>query len=582
MSRGPDEFIGAGVLRDRYGRRQLVVSLKGTPPSAAESQAGGTVTDADGREEVVLSNPDGSPFAGPGGVGPAGATGPQGPTGPTGGTGPQGPTGATGPPSSAGRIKSLIDFGADPTGAVDATAIINTALAAGATLATDGTYKVLGTVTIPADVNGVTDFVGTGQGRVKFKLGASGQIRVGTRAGTGGATPTGGRIGNFTIDGQGVANVAGGLFYMGLIQQALVENLTATGSAGEGINIEAAQNCTWSNVNVVGNSGIGVAHDYGAGGHTWINPEVAYNGGGGSWNWVYRQSGASPAGVYPTANGPSNNVVFGGRIEAPSQNALGCILHAGGLDNGFFGVAIGTNWATGTTPDTVALIRVQSSTVTVTQVLSSYLTIADCKLLGAGGAGGSGVGTGIDVVGGGGPSGSGSVVIHRDGSMGGFSRPLRSTQADEIRSSGAILSSNGANFWTQKTGDAPAVTAEKVVVGDPQPAVLFSAVGFGGGVSAGAVAPRYVRRGNRVTLSGVLQVANGTAANATLFTLPSWVRPGFQQSPNPIIINNGAYQTPSTAQLNIANSGVISVNAAAAGLGGMQIVLDGINWEIGL
>jgi hypothetical protein len=59
MARRTTETPGGGLLRDGYGRRELVSVVPDTPPSAGEVRGVGTVFDADGREQVVLYTPAG-------------------------------------------------------------------------------------------------------------------------------------------------------------------------------------------------------------------------------------------------------------------------------------------------------------------------------------------------------------------------------------------------------------------------------------------------------------------------------------------------------------------------------------------
>ncbi len=122
---------------------------------------------------------------GPQGVtGPQGATGPQGPQGPQGATGPQGPQGPQGPNDAANinfiqagtgadtrtvqsKLRdfiSIIDFGADNTGANDSTTAIDEALTYAATvngtvIVPSGTFRVDGQINVP---NGVKGFIGVG------------------------------------------------------------------------------------------------------------------------------------------------------------------------------------------------------------------------------------------------------------------------------------------------------------------------------------------------------------------------------------------------------------------------------------
>lgn len=69
MARDTFESVGGGVLRDQFGRREMMVKAKHAPLVVGDEPECGTTLDADGREQIVLVNPDGTPFTGGGGGG---------------------------------------------------------------------------------------------------------------------------------------------------------------------------------------------------------------------------------------------------------------------------------------------------------------------------------------------------------------------------------------------------------------------------------------------------------------------------------------------------------------------------------
>jgi lysophospholipase L1-like esterase len=56
LARSAFEKVGGGVLRDAYGRREIVLVDRDAPLASTDIQAAGAVFDADGREQVVLSS----------------------------------------------------------------------------------------------------------------------------------------------------------------------------------------------------------------------------------------------------------------------------------------------------------------------------------------------------------------------------------------------------------------------------------------------------------------------------------------------------------------------------------------------
>jgi hypothetical protein len=56
VTKSPLEFEGGGLLRDRYGRRELTLRALNAPLVSTDMPSGCTVLDGDGREQVVLSS----------------------------------------------------------------------------------------------------------------------------------------------------------------------------------------------------------------------------------------------------------------------------------------------------------------------------------------------------------------------------------------------------------------------------------------------------------------------------------------------------------------------------------------------
>lgn len=258
------------------------------------------------------------------------------------------------------NYESVLTHGADLTGTADSTAAFNAALAIGSTIIPAGTYKILGTVTVPLEA----DFIGVGAGKVTLKLGASGQIAHGAR--TVDTSIIGGFTGGFKVDGQNLANLPGGAFYIGFCLKRKFADIFVTGSAGDNIVIETAQNCTFDTIQSADAARSCVVFDYGTGGHVFYNPEISNPG---RHSIEFRQTGQS-AGGYPTFLGPSGCQFFGGIAEYGTvTSTYPLVYHGAGTNNQFFGFSV---CPTGRTSTGAAAIQMEaaanaiSTTCTVT------------------------------------------------------------------------------------------------------------------------------------------------------------------------------------------------------------------------
>lgn len=261
------------------------------------------------------------------------------------------------PPFASGMYELSTDYGADNTGVIDATTSLNLALAAGSTFTPKGTYKVLGTVTIDPS----RDFLAAGSGMVTFKLGPSGQIKIGDPTVN---TPfVGGHVGGFKLDGQTTQNVAGGALHVGFCLKKHFADLWIQDTAGDGIVIETAQNCTFDTIQVSGAGRSCLVFDLGAGGHTFYNPELNPLA---RHAIEFRQTGTSFGG-YPAFLGPSNNTFWGGIAEYGNPTSLQpLVYHGAGTNNQFYGFSV---CPTGRTVVGAAAILMESAA-------NAYLTTA--------------------------------------------------------------------------------------------------------------------------------------------------------------------------------------------------------------
>lgn len=62
MARDADEVRDGGILRDKYGRPEYIVTAKHAAPATSDTLEAGTLIDADGRPQIVLLNANGTVF----------------------------------------------------------------------------------------------------------------------------------------------------------------------------------------------------------------------------------------------------------------------------------------------------------------------------------------------------------------------------------------------------------------------------------------------------------------------------------------------------------------------------------------
>ena len=196
----------------------------------------------------------------------------------------------------------------DITGATDRAAIeaaIAEAVATGGTvvLGRGGSWYIDSRITVPQGVN----LWGHGSGhthaatRIVCTTAEAG-IAFGTRT-TGGR---GGLSGSFVVDGNGIATQP---LYVGMTVLRTFLGMESLDSAGEGLVLEAGQNNTYVNTVVTGAAAASVVFDYGTAGNQFLNLEADT---GTTWHVVFRQSGASPAGLNDK---PYGNHIWGGILE---------------------------------------------------------------------------------------------------------------------------------------------------------------------------------------------------------------------------------------------------------------------------
>lgn len=342
------------------------------------------------------------------------------------------------------KVVTDSQFGADPTNTTDSTAAFNAAVAAGSSYIPDGDYKISGVVTIPTSNVNTPNLLGAGSSRVRLHLGAGGQIAIGNRTGAGGI-PSGGRVGGFTIDGGGVANVAGGGLYVGLITQHTFPDIRVVSCAGDGVVIEAAQNNTFEGLFAQLNAGNDLVLDYGAGGNVFDGHTELYGAGG--YNLVFRQSGTPPAGTFAT--GPSGNLFLGGMIEnsigpSGSQNS-GLVHHSAGSGNVLF-VPDGLTASPATAPYSMVVMDVAGP-----GAVSTDLTLIGATLLDN-----NAHSIGLDM------RGNTSVVLIGKTSFANLLVGIQSYNTDSVQMVGQLNWATVATKW-QKNPSSPATSFQSVV-----------------------------------------------------------------------------------------------------------------------
>jgi hypothetical protein len=108
MARDPQEEPDGGLLRDKYGRLELVFVDRHSPPSLNDIPAAGTTLDQYGRQQVVAVRGDGSPYVPASQDASGSVQGPAGPEGPIGPRGDPGPAGPAGPPGAGITLRSSV------------------------------------------------------------------------------------------------------------------------------------------------------------------------------------------------------------------------------------------------------------------------------------------------------------------------------------------------------------------------------------------------------------------------------------------------------------------------------------------
>lgn len=336
MARDGLDTEKGGALADSEGRPQFVVHTLHDPLLSTDIHSNDGPMDRDRRRQIVLRNPDGTPF---------------------------------GNPHSTGYENVVDDWGADKTGVLDSTVNFTLAAAAGSMFIPPGNYKINGVTTWPVE----KDQIGAGAGVTILKLGPAGQIRLGAR-GTD-SLFAGGQTSGFKVDGQGTQNVAGGGMYTGFCLKRKFTNLWITDCAGDGQVVETAQNCTWDSCQIVNNGRTNIVFDYGAGGHVFTNCEIANPA---RHAVEFRQTGLSLGG-YPTFLGPSGNQFFGCIMEYGTPTSPYALVYQGaGTANQFFGCSVCPTGRTVVAPGITveAAANAVSTTATITSG-SANITVAN-------------------------------------------------------------------------------------------------------------------------------------------------------------------------------------------------------------
>lgn len=134
----------------------------------------------------------------------------------------------------------------------------------------------------------------------------------------------GGLSGGFVVDGNGIATQP---LYFGQCVQRTFLDISSVNSAGDGLVVEAAQNCLFMAVDSENHDGHGWVWDLGAGNNMALRCEISQNGG---YNVIFQQSGASPAGAFTS---PENNEMQRCVIERYIAGSLGSVYHGNGRNN---------------------------------------------------------------------------------------------------------------------------------------------------------------------------------------------------------------------------------------------------------
>lgn len=286
-------------------------------------------------------------------------TGPTGPTGATGATGATGPTGPEGPEGPAGQAAGRIyvtsygavgnDIANDTDALHDA---VDAAIAAGGgtidlthpILGQNAKYRLADELIFPAGVDlygiGATF---TGEGSTIKLTSSSAKVKF---------TGRGGISQGFFVDGNGTGHVDGILVYDLAIHRTFI-GVHAANGAGDGVLVNATQNCKWDGCDTANHVGDGLILDNGSGGLVFDRVESVGNQG---QQLVIRETPGDVTG-YPT---PSHNAFYHCIFECYVPAVEGIVhISAGGV-NTFHSCGFATNAATISAP---ALIQITTSAI---------------------------------------------------------------------------------------------------------------------------------------------------------------------------------------------------------------------------
>ena len=246
-------------------------------------------------------------------------------------------------------------YGLDYAKGSDSTAAINAALSArseGDVYMPPGNFDVQGIVSVPATVN----LIGGGLRATYFHLSTAGAVIKFSDATT---ESRGGKSGNFSIDGGDSTptyTAINGL-YIGKCVERQFESIQVRYCNGDGISIDAAQNCTFVNINSARNVN-GLVLDVGAGNNNFYNFEIDSNR---TYGIVFQET----LGTGPFTQ-PENNRFWGGRVERFGTASAACLYHTHGRNNQFYG----TNFSDKTITYAHDLIKVTRTASTQSVLLT--------------------------------------------------------------------------------------------------------------------------------------------------------------------------------------------------------------------
>lgn len=436
--------------------------------------------------------------------------------------------------------RTVVDFGADPTGTTDAATAFNAAFAAGTGIVPDGTFYINDVVTVPY----TSDFRGNGPGRSIINLGPNGQIRHGQLAV--GPTLPGGRTSGLRFDGGGVQNVVGGAVWVGQAQSRTFADLVIRNGKRQGLRIEQAQNCRFDNVTIQLFDGPCLNLDNGTGGHKFDKCEI-----GVSKDYAVRieQTVAIVPGLY---SAPSYNTWDGCIIEYLQASAPGMVYSEGGAQNIFTNTSINPTGATAAN-DAIHLARAAAA---VTEVI-----LNNCDLYGT-----AGETTGVSM--------SGGTVLTLEGRNRFFTMLTGISMAfgvDELDRLGKT------DFYGVTTKFVDTGGSGMTWIEDVQSLTLAANVSaFGAGVSPGEI---YLQPGGAgiVRCRGALKTSVDKVPGDPIFSLPA----GMGLYPNygdvffcAIGVGGSPFVGGNPATLAIGQDGVARLSAGLPAAGGYGVFFD--------